>query len=257
MGKEGWGRDLLTQKIFAETRYQLRNEMDDCLESHGNMHWLACVNPHSFVTALNDEQFKASLNDATWLVPDGKGVVLGCRLLGNDVVQTLTGSDVFSDVCRIADTRKFSVFLLGAGKDTLNLMTERMCTEFPNIRSVHSYSPPYAPQFSEKENAKIVDLINKSGAEVLWVGMTAPKQEKWIYENRHRLTVRFAGAVGAVFDYYAGTIKRPSYFWRQLGLEWLIRFLKEPRRLWRRNMISSPKFVIYLLCLRLFRRHQS
>lgn len=97
----------------------------------------------------------------------------------------------------------------------------------------------------------MVAAINEARPDVLWVGMTAPKQEKWIHRNRGELRVPFMGAIGAVFDFYAGTKSRPSRFWRKLGLEWLPRFLQEPRRLWERNLKSAPLFLWWLLRERL------
>jgi N-acetylglucosaminyldiphosphoundecaprenol N-acetyl-beta-D-mannosaminyltransferase len=93
----------------------------------------------------------------------------------------------------------------------------------------------------------MVKMINDARPDVLWVGMTAPKQEKWIYENRERLRIPFISAVGAVFDFYAGTAKRSPIIWQNLGLEWLYRFLREPGRLWERNLVSTPKFIWLLL----------
>ena len=108
-------------------------------------------------------------------------------------------------------------------------------------------SPPFKPNFSDAENAAMVSAINETRPDVLWVGMTAPKQEKWIYQNRDKLKVPLIAAIGAVFDFYAGTKIRSSDFWQRLGLEWFPRFLKEPKRLWERNMKSTPIFVSWIV----------
>jgi len=93
----------------------------------------------------------------------------------------------------------------------------------------------------------MIELINKAKPDVLWVGMTAPKQEKWIFKNRNKLSVPFSAAIGAVFDFYAGKVRRPSPLWQKLGFEWLGRFIQEPRRLWKRNLISMPIFSYWIL----------
>ena len=106
--------------------------------------------------------------------------------------------------------------------------------DFPNIK-VTTHSPPFKPEFSEEDNRQMIEAINQASPDVLWVGMTAPKQEKWIYQNKDKLNVKFIGAIGAVFDFYAGTVKRSSPWFQKHGLEWLPRLLQEPRLLWYRN----------------------
>ena len=122
-----------------------------------------------------------------------------------------------------------------------------MAIDFPNIQVVGVYAPLYKDEFTVEDNEKMIAAINAVNPDVLWVGMTAPKQEKWIYQNKKQLEVKFIGAIGAVFDFYAGNIKRSHPFFQKLGLEWLPRLLQEPRRLWRRNFISNPKFMLRVL----------
>ena len=125
-------------------------------------------------------------------------------------------------------------------------LAARLRVDFPPIAVSGTYSPPFKDVFTADDTAVMIEAINRSEADVLWVGMTAPKQEKWIWRNRDKLNVRLAGAVGAVFDFYAGTKKRSSEFWQQRGLEWLPRLLKEPRRLWEMNLKSTPIFLSWV-----------
>ena len=115
------------------------------------------------------------------------------------------------------------------------------------------YSPPFKEVFSEEENRAMIEAVNRAGPDVLWVGMTAPKQEKWIYQNKDRLNVKFIGAIGAVFDFYAGTVKRPHPWFLDHGLEWLPRLLGEPRRLWKRMFVSAPLFMARVFAERIRR----
>jgi N-acetylglucosaminyldiphosphoundecaprenol N-acetyl-beta-D-mannosaminyltransferase len=107
-----------------------------------------------------------------------------------------------------------------------------------------TYSPPFKPEFSAEDNRTMIQAINDANADVLWVGLTAPKQEKWIFEHRERLDVNFAGPIGAAFDFFVGNISRVGPFWQNMGLEWLPRLVQEPRRLWRRSLISAPRFLV-------------
>jgi N-acetylglucosaminyldiphosphoundecaprenol N-acetyl-beta-D-mannosaminyltransferase len=122
-----------------------------------------------------------------------------------------------------------------------------MKKEFPGITVCGVLSPPFKPEFSKAESAAMVAAVNAARPDVLWVGMTAPKQEKWIHENRDRLEVPFIGAIGAVFDFYAGNKRRSSVFWQRIGMEWFPRLLREPCRLWERNLKSTPVFLFWIV----------
>jgi len=135
--------------------------------------------------------------------------------------------------------------------DCVAAIREKMALEYPNIRFAGSHSPPFKPEFSENDSQK----MNAAGPDVLWVGMTAPKQEKWIHQHRDRLNVKFIGAVGAVFDFYVGNVKRSHPFFQKIGLEWLPRLLQRPGLLWNRMVISAPRFI-YLVLEQRFRRAQ-
>ncbi len=119
-----------------------------------------------------------------------------------------------------------------------------MAVEYPNIEVAGVYSPPFKTVFNNDDNKQMIEAVNKAKPDVLWVGMTAPKQEKWIYQNRNHLDVKFIGPIGAVFDFFTGNIKRSHPFFLKTGLEWLPRLLKQPQRLWDRMFISAPKFLI-------------
>lgn len=122
-----------------------------------------------------------------------------------------------------------------------------MAQDFPNIELAGAYSPPFKPEYTRAELDEMIAAVNAVEPDVLWVGMTAPKQEKWIYDNLSMLDVKFVGAIGAVFDFYTGRVKRAHPIFQKLGLEWLPRLLQQPRRLWRRMFISAPIFLWHLL----------
>jgi N-acetylglucosaminyldiphosphoundecaprenol N-acetyl-beta-D-mannosaminyltransferase len=210
--------------------------------------YMACVNPHSLVVASKDGSFKAALQQADILIPDGAGIVLAARILRLPIRERIAGSDFFLALSDAAERNGgLKYFFLGSTNEVLERVQKRLATDYPSIRICGTYSPPYKEEFDDVDNKTMIDLINKAKPDVLWVGMTAPKQEKWIFRNRDKLSVPFVAAIGAVFDFYAGTVKRPSPMWQKLGLEWLGRFFQEPRRLWRRNFISTPIFLYWVL----------
>lgn len=206
--------------------------------------WLACLNPHSYAVSRGDGKFADALADAELLLPDGIGVVFASRILGGQIRSRITGADIFSEVLSRLDKQGGGrIFFLGSTDATLGLITTRIARDYPDIRIVGSYSPPFKDEYSRIDTERMIAAINDVSPDILWVGLTAPKQEKWIFDNRERLDVRFAAAIGAVFDFYAGNIKRSHPFFRRAGLEWLPRLVQEPRRLWRRMVVSAPIFV--------------
>ena len=129
------------------------------------------------------------------------------------------------------------------GEKVLNLIREKAKTVYPNIR-IETYSPPYKPEFSEEENRAIIEAINRANPDLLWIGMTAPKQEKWAYRHWDKLDIHcHCGTIGAVFDFFAGTMERAPLWWQEHSLEWLYRLLKEPKRMWRRYIIGNTLFI--------------
>jgi N-acetylglucosaminyldiphosphoundecaprenol N-acetyl-beta-D-mannosaminyltransferase len=137
-------------------------------------------------------------------------------------------------------------FFLGSSPETLEKIQRKASIEYPNAK-VFSYSPPYKNEFDVEDNEQMIKLINAIEPDVLFVGMTAPKQEKWAFQHFSQMLVGHVCCIGAVFDFYAGTIQRAPKWMIQLGIEWLYRLIKEPRRLWRRYLIGNTKFLGYIL----------
>lgn len=219
--------------------------------------FMACANPHSLVQAKANPDFAEALRRADLLLPDGAGILLAARMLGVEIRERVAGMDFFLSLTMLLDQSGGGrIFFLGASPAVLENLRERLAHEFPNVEVVGVFSPPYKPQFSEQDNLEMIAAINAADANVLWVGMTAPKQEQWILQNRERLNVNFIGAIGAVFDFYAGTKKRAPQWVCDLGLEWLPRLLREPKRLWRRTFVSGPLFFLAVIRQKIARNAQ-
>lgn len=237
----GYDVDALSVDNFISTLFL---DISTLSNSHGCTKWLACINPHSFAVSRQDSIFSQALKNADWLIPDGVGIVLASRILGGNIDERITGFDIFFGLHdRVNDKGSMSVFFLGSTNENLDLISSQMEKDFPNIIIAGTYSPPFEDEFSTIEVDKMVTAINASNADILWVGMTAPKQEKLIFDNISRLNVRFIGAIGAVFDFYIGRVKRSHPTFQRLGLEWLPRLVQQPRRLWRRTFVSAPLFL--------------
>ena len=207
------------------------------------------VNAHSFVVAQKDAAFADALLKADALLPDGISIVKACRWLGtkNAPVEKIAGADLFAYEMEKLEEKGGTCFFLGSSPATLSLIEKKVAERYPHIQ-VKSYSPPYKPAFSPEESQAMVDAVNAADPDLLWVGMTAPKQEKWLHDHWPELRIRcHAGAIGAVFDFFAGTVERAPQKWIDLGLEWLYRLIKEPRRTWRRYLVNNPKFLWLVL----------
>ncbi len=204
------------------------------------------INPHSFCEAKKDRVFTEALLSSDVLLPDGSGIVLATKILIGKKIKKIAGADIHHYLLEQAHLKSQNVFYLGASVSTLQLIENRIKKEYPNI-GVASYSPPYKLEFSEQENKDMLSVINDFQPDILFVGMTAPKQEKWVYANKEQINANVIASIGAVFDFYAGTVKRSGQLWINLGLEWLPRLLREPKRLWKRNFVSTPLFLFYIL----------
>jgi N-acetylglucosaminyldiphosphoundecaprenol N-acetyl-beta-D-mannosaminyltransferase len=204
------------------------------------------LNAYSYVVAKMDIPFRNALMTSTILVADGFPVVLAARILKAVKIQKIAGADIFYHLLHYLNTNSLSCFFLGASPSTLSKIKDRLALEYPHIHAGF-YSPPYKTEFSETENKQMIDEINLFLPDVLFVGMTAPKQEKWVHSYCGRINARIIASIGAVFDFYAQTKPRPSAFWIKLNLEWFVRLIREPKRLWKRYLVYSPIFFIDVL----------
>jgi N-acetylglucosaminyldiphosphoundecaprenol N-acetyl-beta-D-mannosaminyltransferase len=193
------------------------------------------INPHSYCIAKDDFLFKEALLSSDILLPDGIGIVLAERFLNGNKLKKIAGYDLFLFLMNKLNNEHGSVFFLGASNQTLEKIRLKCLVEYPNI-SFGSYSPPYKNEFSVLDSNIMCENVNSFKPDVLFVGMTAPKQEKWVHVNKGNLNAKTICSIGAVFDFYAENIERAPKFMISLGLEWLHRSFKSSR-LFKRNFI--------------------
>jgi N-acetylglucosaminyldiphosphoundecaprenol N-acetyl-beta-D-mannosaminyltransferase len=211
----------------------------------------ACANPHSLVVARTDPEFKDALDRASAVVADGVGCRWAAALCGVSVGPRITGSDFFSSIMTTLNCNGGKAFFFGSSDAVLAILTERVERDYPKV-AIRALSPPFRA-WSAEENLGMIEEIRSCDPDVLWVGMTAPKQEKWVASNVERLGVPVIGSIGAVFDYYAGVTQRAPAWICNLGLEWLYRLPREPKRLWKRTFVSAPVFLWHVLVERISR----
>lgn len=264
---------------------------------------ITTLNAHSYNVAREDTEFAEALQGSDILLPDGISIVWAVRFLTGKKLNKIAGENLFyyemrrlntvetqdltsvskqdeiintvKTQCLVSVQKKSKVFFLGSSEEVLQKIKGRAGVEFPNVE-VYTYSPPYKHEFTDEDNAAMYAAINAVQPDVLFVGMTAPKQEKWAYKlmNSWKLEVESIDlgerswelgihnsrlqttnyklschvcCIGAVFDFYAGTVKRAPQWMIKLGLEWFYRLIKEPKRMWRRYLIGNLKFMWAIL----------
>ena len=203
------------------------------------------VNAHSYNTARKDSLFAEALMNGDVLIPDGVSIVKACKWIKakSQPKERIAGWDLFSFEMEKLEKKGGTVMFMGSSQKVLDLIVKRAAEVYPHLKVV-TYSPPYKPEFSDEDNKAIIDAINAANPDLLWIGMTAPKQEKWTYSHWEELDIHcHVGTIGAVFDFFADTVERAPMWWQRHGLEWLYRLLKEPKRMWRRYIIGNALFL--------------
>ena len=213
------------------------------------------INAHSYNMAQKDEAFAEALREGDYLIPDGASIVKACRCLKakSQPKERIAGWDLFAfEMRRLNDkgkmiNDKLRVMFLGSSEKVLALIRKRCEVDYPQLEVV-TYSPPFKPVFSDEDSLAMIGAISHADPDLLWIGMTAPKQEKWTYQHWDKLNIHcHCGTIGAVFDFYAGTVKRAPLWWQSHSLEWLYRLLSESKRMWRRYVIGNPLFLWNIL----------
>jgi len=202
------------------------------------------ISPNSYGLATSDKRMERALKNSDFLVLDGLYFGLAPLIFKRQKIKRIAGWNCFRYFSEKMNENKGKVFFLGSSEDTLNKITKRFVSDFPNVE-VDSYSPPFKPEFTKEDNIRMYNAINIFQPDVLFVGLTAPKQEKWSYENKEFINVHVISTIGNVFDWYAGNSIRPGIFWQKIGLEWLIRIFYRPQ-IFIRNIKNQMIFFWHL-----------
>tara|TARA_Y100000766_G_scaffold138869_1_gene119393 strand:+ start:212 stop:1072 length:861 start_codon:yes stop_codon:yes gene_type:complete len=223
----------------------------------GQQGYVGVTGVHGVSEAQNDSKFKDILNNTFINTPDGMPMVWYARLYGFEKVSRVYGPDLMLNICARSVYRKVKHFFYGGGEGVADLLKEKLEKKFPGIEIVGTYTPPFRPLTNDEE-IEVRNLINNSGAHCVWVGLSTPKQEKFMSGFLNRFGANESGdsslkgpkvffGVGAAFDFHAGLIPQAPNWMQQSGLEWLYRLYKEPKRLWKRYLKNNPLFLFRAL----------
>ena len=205
------------------------------------------ISPNSYGISTKDPEFEHALKTSDYLVLDGVYFAFASLLLQGKNIKRNQGPDVFYHFMKRLNEQKGKAFFLGSSENTLQKINDRAKKEYPNIR-LETFSPPFKPEFSEEDNAQMIASINAFQPNVLFIGMTCPKQEKWAIKHRNELNAGLAIAIGNVFDWFAGTQKPIHPFWFKLRLGWFIRIFLRPE-VFRRNIGNQMIFFWHVILI--------
>ncbi len=207
-----------------------------------------CVsNVHTTVMAYDNKDYLNIQNNSILSIPDGGPLSSVGRKRGYIEMQRTTGPDLLNEILKISADKKYKHYFYGSTNETLDKLKLAINEKYGNVNIVGTYSPPFR-KLTAEEDFQVVDNINKSNPDFVWVGLGAPKQENWMYDHKNKVNALMIG-VGAAFDYLAGNIKRAPMWMQKLNLEWLYRLIQDPVRLFSRYLYTNIKFIIYAVIL--------
>ncbi|MFV8816185.1 WecB/TagA/CpsF family glycosyltransferase [Haliea sp. E17] len=202
--------------------------------------YVCFANVHTVVDSRTNADLRCAINGSLAAAPDGRPLSVVAKWRGVAGITQVAGPDFFTYL--MEEAPHLSHFFLGGTEQTLAKLLEKLNERYPDLRLAGHYSPPFAPM-EGAVNAEIIERIDRVRPDIVWVGLGAPKQEIWMSRNWHQLQPSILMGVGAAFDFHAGTVRRASPVMRRLGLEWLHRLASEPRRLWKRYLVTNCVFM--------------
>ncbi|NQU44935.1 WecB/TagA/CpsF family glycosyltransferase [bacterium] len=214
-------------------------------KERGERQFITATNPHSVMLCHRDPKMRDATARAGLTLPDGAGVVWGGNLLGHCHNGRVTGPQLMLNLCDWGRERGLRHFIYGGKEGVADRLAANLQARFPGMEVVGTYCPPFR-ELSSAEDAGVVELINETRPDIVWVGLGAPKQEKWMLDHMGMIAAPAMIGVGAAFDFHAGNVEWAPAWVREAGLEWIHRLYKEPRRMWRRNL-DSPLFLLGVL----------
>jgi len=215
--------------------------------------YVCVANVHMCMEVFDSLSFAGVVNRADLVIPDGKPLSIAQKLLGHTDAEQVRGQDIMNALCALSGEESLNVGFYGGSSDAvLNLVKTNLRAQFPDIKISYAFSPPFRA-LSEQEDAEVVEQVNKAKVDILFVGIGCPKQEIWMADHKGKLSCVMLG-VGAAFDFVAGNKKHAPRWVQKMGMEWFFRLCSEPGRLWKRYLLTNPRFIWYFLQQWLFKR---
>lgn len=237
--------NILNSQIEITNIKQILSDIENLLKDK-KQGYICFSNVHTVVHGYKDILFRIITNGALIAAPDGMPLVWVGRSKGNKKMQRCSGPDVMEELFRLSGKKGYTHYFYGASEETLIQLERNLKTSFPDLKIAGMYSPPFR-ELTGKEDFRIVEEINRIEPDFVWVGLGAPKQEKWMYEHSSRINNSILLGVGAAFNFHAGTVARAPTWMQKSGMEWLYRLCQEPQRLWKRYLVVNTLFILYFV----------
>ncbi|HXV64070.1 MAG TPA: WecB/TagA/CpsF family glycosyltransferase [Vicinamibacteria bacterium] len=215
--------------------------LDEWIEKR-EKHYVTITSVHGIVESQSDRELKRIHNRAGMVTPDGMPLVWLSRLQGFATVDRVCGPEFLPAVCEHSVNRRYRHYFYGGKDGVADLLRDGLTRRFPGLEVVGTFSPPFRA-LTEEEDQRIVATLNEANPDIVWVGLSTPKQERWMAAHADRLQAPVLIGVGAAFDFNAGLLRRAPRWMQRSGLEWLFRLSMEPSRLWKRYLRNNPQFL--------------
>lgn len=233
------GVDVAVTNMQRTTNYIIKNV--DKLRGQ----YITLTNVHTTVTAHEDSEYRNIQNEAFLALPDGRPIALALRLKGYKKARQVAGPDLMDKIWQMTENTNLTHYFYGGSQQTIDKLRGVLKEKYPNLKIAGMESPPFRP-LSEDEDNEAIERINNANADFVWVGLGAPKQEIWMNNHKDKINALMLG-VGAAFDFHAGTVKRAPKWMQRCYLEWFYRLIQDPKRLWKRYVVTNTKFIYYMI----------
>jgi bacterial polymer biosynthesis proteins, WecB/TagA/CpsF family len=215
----------------------------ECALATGSKGYVCVTGVHGIMEAQNDPEFRSILNKSMLTVPDGMPSVWVGKLQGFKQIRRVFGPDLMHEICRRSAQKGYTHFLYGGGPGVAEQLRDVLLANFPGIRIAGTHTPPFRPP-TETEFVELKKELALSKPDLFWVGLSTPKQERFMAKQGHELDTKIMIGVGAAFDIHTGRLRDAPDWMKRWGLQWLHRLLQEPRRLWKRYLFNNPRFLL-------------
>jgi len=226
---------------------QIIREIKSFLLEKRSSNYITVNNVHTLIMAKQNHNYRKVIENAYMALPDGKPLSVYANIKYKESMVRITGPTLFKKILEDPKNANLKHFFFGSSESTLNILCDKIQSQYYSAIVVGKISPPYKDNFTPNENKKFLSEINSANPDIVWVSLGAPKQENWMYQNHKYLKNGLMIGVGAGFEYMAGNIKRAPNWMRKMSLEWFYRLIQEPRRLFSRYLISNSKFIYYIM----------
>lgn len=239
--------EILGIQFDNVTRLETLDWIETCIKQ-GGAQMICTPNANHIVLARYDTEFRLIIEQANLVVPDGMWVVYAARFLGTPLKENVGGRRLLPAFASRAAREGYRIFLLGGtSEDVAQQAAARLISKNPGLIIAGTYTPPFMLEFDEHENERMLDAVLRARPDVLFVCLGTPKQEKWIARNLHRLSATVSIGIGVTLDMIAGRVYEPPDWVSNIGMEWLVRFIQEPKRLWSRYIVGGSEFILLVL----------